>query len=168
MHIAKISCFILLALCLQQCTSIAESAAVLVVATHSKYKEVRDRQFQPTQRCLFKEKPDPFAIAESIAYGNPVTASYQKILNPGAAGEAYQSDPAMPHYVAYAFYTLADRLGDTRAKAKQSWLSLYFERGETDSIKAYMERKYMTSYLEKCFVVPENYKQRPSNRKSSS
>lgn len=165
MQVASIVSMIILAFFLQQCASIAESAAVLVVATHSKYEEIRGRQFKPTNRCLFTEKPDPFSIANAIAYGDPVTASYQKILNPGTPGEAYDPDPPLPHYVAYAFYVVAERLGDSRAKAKEDWLSIYFRGGETDHVREYMERKYTTSYLEKCFIVPDIYKQRIPERK---
>lgn len=162
----KIISFTLLALItfLQGCTSIVESAAVLAVSVHSHYEEIRSRQFKPTQACLFKDKPDPYEVADSIAYGNPITNQYHKILDPGDPNEAYSSEPPMPHYVAEAFYIIAERLHDVRAARKKEWLSVYFESGETARLKKYMAAKYTTSYLDKCFSVSTAYKQHKRSR----
>jgi hypothetical protein len=164
MHKFFTFCILIFFALLQGCTTVAESAAVLVVSVHSHYEEIKGRQFKPTHPCLFKTKPDPYEIAESIAYGNPITSQYEKILDPGDPNEAYSMDPPLPHYVAEAFYIVADRLGDVRAAAKQEWLSMYFPPKEPAYIKKYMDRKYTTSYLDKCFVVPESYKRRLSVR----
>jgi hypothetical protein len=147
--------FILLCLvALGGCSSVAESTAAFVVAEYSKKIERDERIYKGIDRCFVEGRPEAFALAESIVYGAPITHNYEIVLNP----EMHDIDPIPPHHLAYAFYIIADRIADSRAVGRKKWIESSFEPGEAKEIEEFVDRKYLESYLTKCFYVPDKYK----------
>jgi hypothetical protein len=136
------------------CSTVAESTAAFVVAEYSKEIEKNSRVYKGIDKCFVEGRPEAFLLAESIVYGNPITHNYQAVLNP----EMRNINPIPPHHLAYAFYIIADRLADSRAFARKKWIEGNFEPGEAERIEQFIDRKYLESYLQKCFYVPEQYK----------
>jgi hypothetical protein len=136
------------------CSSVVTSTAALLVSLHSKKIESDSRRYKHIDKCLVKGRPGAFILAESIVNGQPIARDYQHILNP----ELHDRDPLPPHHLAYAFYLITERIGDTRAESRKEMLLPYFEKNEAKEIEEFIEYKYLKSYLTKCFSVPAQYK----------
>lgn len=136
------------------CSTIAGGTAVFIVSSYSDKKERTTRRYKRIDKCFLAERPEAFLIAESIAHGTPISSDYNILLNP----EMEKKDPPQPHHVAYSFYAVADRIGDSRGEAGKQWIASYMKEGEAEDIDDFISRKYLASYLSKCFSVPRSYK----------
>ncbi len=132
----------------------AQSTAAYVVAEYSKEIEKNSRIYKGIDKCFVQGRPEAFALAESIVYGAPIARNYAAVLNP----EMRNIDPIPPHHLAYAFYIIADRIADSRAYGRKQWIEANFERGEAKKIEKFIDKKYLESYITKCFYVPEKYR----------
>ncbi len=135
-------------------SSAVESGIVYVVAKHDETVEKKQKRYTATDRCVIGGYPEAFAIGDAIAYGQPLTAQYDKILS--RTGE--EIPPVEPMHLAYAFYIIADSLNDNRGKARMLWLENQMLPGETLEIQSIINDKFLNSHLEKCFTVPAEYK----------
>lgn len=149
---------LLLSLFLFGCSTVVSGTAVFIVGKYSEAQEKKTRRYKTINDCFIKGKPSAFHLAESVAHGSAISSDYRFILNP----EKQDKDPDLPHHLAYAFYVVAENIGDVRANQKKEWLKKYMEKGEGDDIERFIKRKYFPSYLYKCFSVPKSYKKRVS------
>lgn len=149
-------------LLLTGCTQVAGGALVYAISSQSEKQEKRGKRFTAVDRCLFKGKPNAFITGEKIAYGEPLTAQFEQLLYVAEGKE--EGEPVPPHHLAYAFYTIADRIGDKRAAARKDWLKPYLTDEKPEDLEQTLHKKFMDSYLEKCFAVPEQYKIYRSHR----
>lgn len=149
-------CCILLALpaCANLVSSAVESSLVLIVAHHDKTVEKKQKKYTATHKCVVRGEPEAYALGQSIAYGLPITTQYNIVLS--RTGEAI--DPVQPHQLAYAFYLIAYKIGDIRAKERIAWMEHYIPPEDAQEIRSIIEDKYLSSHLEKCFTVPDEYR----------
>lgn len=145
---------IILSIFLSGCSSVASSTAAFLVAKHSEIQEVDSRRYTGSDRCMMRGKPDPFMLGQMVMTGESVPDSYQYILNP----EQKKGYVTPPHFWAYAFYTVADQMGDMRAKRRMQDMQQDFQGAETAIIEKKIREKYLPSYLSKCFSTPSQYK----------
>jgi hypothetical protein len=122
---------------------------------YSKKIEKDTRRYSKINKCFVKDKPNAYLLAESIAYGEPLSNNLSVILNPE---KNPKQDPPLPHHLAYAFYVIADEIGDSRADARKKWLLNYMQKEDAKEIEEFIEDKYLQSHLTKCFSINENYK----------
>jgi hypothetical protein len=139
-------------LLLSACTSVASGTLVYVVAKHSEISHKKNKQYNGSHRCVIKGRPSPYHIAEQIVHGSAITHKYHNVLN--NYEEAATDNPLPPHHVAYAFYTIAKRIGDNRATNRMEWLRPYFLETKPKKIEEKVQMRYLNSYLRKCFFVP--------------
>lgn len=105
-----------------------------------------------TQRdnCIISGNPNPFALGERIAYGENISRKFENLLygknfNPN-------EDVIEPLQVAYAFYLIAERIGDARARARQDWVIPYMPPSFRDRVASAIYQKYSAGFLAKCFA----------------
>tara|TARA_B100001564_G_C20514689_1_gene612286 strand:- start:134 stop:664 length:531 start_codon:yes stop_codon:yes gene_type:complete len=162
-NVYQLIVLILSSLMLCQCTTAIGGTTVLLVSSQSEGEEIRGRRYSITHQCLFKHREDPYIIAEHLIHGRPINHLYQKILNPGLPREAFstniaQEDDSIPvHYTAYALYMIAQKLGDKRATPRIKWLNSMVEPDEQEALKEYLNHKYLTNFLRKCFKINQPY-----------
>jgi len=141
--------------------SVVNGGIVYVMSKQAQRDEVKERQYKNIDRCFIDDEPEAFILAESILYGHPTVENSEIMLSP----EGLNDFEAISKFgLAYAYYVMADRAGDMRAKARMNWVKPNLEEGESEEIEEYIDRKYLKSYLTKCFYVPENYRKRLTGR----
>lgn len=97
--------------------------------------------------CMVADRPSAYVMGEHMAQGNAViTHEFDAILE----SFAFVSQPE-PIHLAYAFFLIADRIGDTRAQEKLEWLEPSLRADEIDIIKTAIYGKYSQPYLSECF-----------------
>lgn len=136
------------------CTSVASSTLAFVVAKQSEKDAIKNRVYKGINRCFVRGKPEAFFLAQSVYYGSPIVVNPEIMLNP----EGLIKEPIESYNVAYAYYVIAERIGDGRAKIGQDNIRQYIGDEEAGKIEAYIDKKYLKSYLNKCFYVPPMYK----------
>ncbi len=136
------------------CTSVATSTLAFVVAKQSQRQEVKDRQYKGINKCFVKGKPEAFFLADSVLYGSPLVQNPEVMLNP----EHLRKDSISSHDVAYAYYVIAERIGDKRAAGGKARMMKYLKEQDAANVEAYIDKKYLQSYLRKCFAVQPRYK----------
>ena len=142
------------------CTSIASSTAALAVAMHAKKIEKDTRRYKGIDRCFVSGNPIAFDIASEILSSQIANSEHKSILNP----EHRNIKPYETYYVAYAFYEIAERMGDFRAEKYKQNLLKYLDVKQAKKIEEFIEFKYLQSHLVKCFHVPHEYKIRLKDR----
>lgn len=150
-------CVALLAItsaCANLITSAVESTIVIAVAYHDKTVEKKQKKYTATHKCRIDGRPDAYLLAQNIAYGKPITDKYHLMLS--RTGD--EIEPVQPHQLAYAFYLIAAKIRDIRAKARIEWMEKYMEARDSEEIRSIVNDKYLLSHLEKCFTVPDEYR----------
>ena len=145
---------LLLSSILASCTSIASSGTALIVSLHSNKLERDTRRYSGIEQCFTEDTPDPFALANNIFYEQILSSKYEYILNP----ELKKIKPLANYELAYAFFLIADRLGDIRAAEKMHALQVYFEDNSHQKIEKFINFKYLNSHLKKCYAVDREFK----------
>ena len=102
-------------------------------------------------KCIFSSTVPAFELAERIAYGEPVARQYEQLLY----GEEfnYRDDVIEPLHLAYGLYLIAERIGDTRGKARMKWAEHYIHPQYKDRVMSAIYRKYSLAYLKGCFSI---------------
>ena len=140
--------------CANLVSSAVESGIVYIVAKHDETVEKKQKKYTATDRCVVKGEPDAVLTGNMIAYGQPITMKYDKILS--RTGE--DIPPVEPHQLAYAFYIIADEINDNRGKERMAWIEHQMNPEDASEIRSIINDKYLVSHLEKCFSVPESYR----------
>jgi hypothetical protein len=147
---------LILILIVAGCTSIATSGTALIVSLHSNKVERDTRRYSGIDRCFMEEAPDSFVLANHIFYGQVEFSKYVYILNP----ELKKNKVFERYELAYAFFLIADKLGDVRAPEKIKALQVYFEKNRYEKIEKFINFKYLNSHLTKCYSVDKEFKRR--------
>ncbi len=147
---------LLLSACANLISSGIQSGLVLVVSHHDKVVEKKQKKYTAVDKCIVHEGLSPFDLGEAIIYGEPITDQYHIILS--LTGDINDVDPVEPHQLAFAFYLIADKIHDIRAPQRIEWLKSKMQPNDIETITNIIETKYLSSYLEKCFSVPEMYR----------
>lgn len=142
------------------CSTAVSAAAVYAVGKYSEQVEIKTRQYKGIDKCFMEDVESPFYIGDALVFGDQVAKKYQILLNP----EGRDIDPVLPHHLAYAYYIIAEKMGDSRAVGRKKWLQPYLDEDAPDKLEDFIERKYLMSYLTKCFFVPAQYKKTVSER----
>lgn len=146
--------------CANVITSAVEAGVVFVVAKHDETVEKKQKQYTALDKCLIKGEPEALNLGNEIAYGQQLTAKYDKILS--RTGE--DAPPVEPHKLAYAFYIIAFEIDDKRAKERMDWIEKQMTPQEAAEIRDVIHDKFLISNLEKCFYVPGEYKIKKNTR----
>jgi|GEM_PF-6237307 len=146
--------------CVNVISSTVQSGMVYFVAKHDETIQKKQKKYNATDRCVVSGAPEALALGDAIAYGQPLTAQYNKILS--RTGE--DIDPVEPRQLAYAFYIIAGRIRDSRAKERIIWIEKQMQPEEIDEIQSIISDKYLVSHLDKCFTVPDEYKIKKTTR----
>ncbi|MDB2415279.1 hypothetical protein N9W34_05855 [Rickettsiales bacterium] len=101
-------------------------------------------------KCLVNGMPSAFSLGDALSYGTAIAKNYSYILQSVQFSNEYYPEAAE---LAYAFYIIADRIGDPRAKAKIEWLYNYVTPEGKELVKTIIYRKFSKPYLQKCFSV---------------
>jgi len=107
------------------------------------YTAVRDK-------CIVSGKPIAIDIGDALANGTAINRDFSHVLASQQFGEEYFPTPVE---LAYAFYLIAERIGNPGAKQKMDWLYPYMDPGSVEIIKTIIYRKYSNRYLRKCFAI---------------
>jgi hypothetical protein len=99
------------------------------------------------EECPVRGRPDALALGNDIAYGEPVTAIYSSLI------QGQSAQPVAPVEMAYALYLVADRLGDPRAKDRQTWLSHYLAPSVRQRINTNIYQEHSIGFLHECFSI---------------
>lgn len=116
------------------------------------YGRYQDREYYHTVRnygCLVEGRPSAFKLAERIATGNVKNHAYDIILE----SNGFRTQDIDATILAYALYTISERIGDRRAKDQKAWLERYMDEDTIDRVMSVIYRKYARSYLESCFSI---------------
>ena len=140
---------------LSGCMSAVNGGIVYIMAKRSDMHEIDTRQYKGIDKCFIDDEPVAFMLAESVLYGQSIAEDPEIMLNP--EGENDFNEPSN-YSLAYTYYIIADKIGDMRAEARKKWISPNLEKREAEEIEKYIDRKYLHSYLTKCFKVPDRYK----------
>ncbi len=110
--------------------------------------------YKDDDKCVIEGMPGAFEIGDKIAYGEPIANKYEHIL----IGDEFNKndDIIEPLHVAYAFYIIAERIGDPRGVVRQRWAEPYMDVETKDKIISAVYRKYSATYLQKCLSVNNN------------
>ena len=148
---------IIVAMLLNGCMSVVNGGLVYIMAKSSDMKEVDTRTYKGIDRCFVDGKPSAFLVAEAFLYGQSIVENPEIMLNP-EGGNDFKN---LSNYsIAYTYYVIAGKIGDMRAKGRKQWILPNLKKGEAEAeaLEAYIDRKYLHSYLAKCFEVPDRYK----------
>lgn len=140
--------------CSNLISSAVESSVVYVVAKHDETVEKKQKKYTATDRCVVPGEPEAFATGNAIAFGQPLTVKYDRILS--RTGE--DIEPVQPHQLAYAFYIIADEIRDSRAKERMTWMEKQMSPENAAEVRSIIQDKFLISHLEKCFSVPDAYR----------
>jgi len=140
--------------CVNILSSTLQSSVVYFVARHDETVQKKQKKYNATDRCVVPGNPEAIELGNAIAYGQPLTAKYDRILS--RTGEDIA--PVEPHQLSYALYIIADKIRDNRAKERMSWIENKMQPKEIENIKSIIADKYLISHLEKCFTVPDEYR----------
>ncbi|MDB2415417.1 hypothetical protein N9W34_06570 [Rickettsiales bacterium] len=125
------------------------------MAKHEETKAKRDIVYNVISKCIVKGNPDAFQIAENIMYNYPVTQEQNRILN------TLEEDAEIPwfpnHHLAYAYYSIAEKIGDSRAAFRKNYFVQKYPPEELKNIDEILHKRYLPAYLNKCFSVPNQY-----------
>lgn len=99
--------------------------------------------------CIIEDKPSALGVGNRISDGDIRSREYNKIL------ESYtfsrDVDIIDSIHVAYAFYVIAEIIGDREGKKRQFWLARHIRPVVRQRITEAIYAKYSPEYLQKCF-----------------
>lgn len=145
---------------LTACTSVASSTAALMVALHSQKIERDTRRYKGIDRCFVPNRPSPLEVGYRVFNDSSLVIEYQIILNP----ELKKTEDFAVKDVAYAYFYIAHKMGDSTAWQYLKLISPQLNEGAAKEIEEFIDYKYLQSHLTKCFNVPEIYKKRLKDR----
>ncbi len=132
-----------------------QSGLVFAVAKHDEKTQKKKKRYTALDKCIIEGTPEAYTLGnEMLELNGRNTVKYDQILSRSVD----KIDPAKPEHLAYAFYIIADELRDNRAKEQIKTIERKVAPKEALEVRSLIEDKYLVSYLDKCFTVPESYK----------
>lgn len=125
--------------------------------------EKTDIVYSPTMRCSIKGKPESFIIASEINNADSI-ADQLKIIIVKDLDNKNEIQNISKINLAYAYLKIAHKMGDIRAEEPLKILAKNIKEDELEELDKLIEKRYLLSYLRKCFYVPDEYL-KPENSK---
>lgn len=142
------------------CTSVASSTAALMVALHSQKQERDTRRYKGIDRCFISDRPSPLDVGYNLFNKNFSSNDYQIILDPQLKGDKNNSEIEL----SYAYFYIAYKIMDSRAWQYMELVKPQLAEDIPKETEAFIDSKYLQSYLTKCFDVPDKYRIRLKDR----
>lgn len=111
--------------------------------------------------CIIDGQPSALILGNKIANGEISSRQYNHILESYTFSRNVDAIDSI--HVAYAFYVIAEIIGDREGKKRQFWLARYIPPVIRQKVTQAIYAKYSPEYLEKCFVLHEDANSRHVN-----